>query len=72
MPAHTDRLSDLALFDDDRHLISVCRDGLMKVWNLHSQAAVAPFPFSCRRAQVSTDGRYVALDSAVDRKTLLF
>ncbi len=72
VPAHTDGLSDLALFDDDRHLISVSRDGLTKVWNLHSQAAVATFPFSGRRAQASTDGRHLALDSAVDRKTLLF
>jgi serine/threonine protein kinase/WD40 repeat protein len=72
VPAHTDGIDDLALFDDDRHLVSVSRDGLTKIWNLHTQSGVATFPLSGRRAQASADGRRLALDSAADRKTLLF
>ena len=72
VPAHTDGLNDLALFDKDRHLVSVSRDGLTKIWNLHSQAAVSTYPFSGRRVQVSTDGYRLALDSAVERMTLLY
>lgn len=72
VPAHTDGVDDLALFDDDQHLISVSRDGLTKIWNLHSQSAVATLPLSGRRAQASADGRRLALDSAAERQTMLF
>jgi len=71
VPAHTDGIDDITLFNDDRHLVTVSRDGLTKIWNLHSQSAVAAFPLSGRRAQASRDGRRLALDAAAERSTVL-
>lgn len=69
IPAHTDGVEDIALFDEDRHLISVGRDGLTKMWDLHAQNPVAALPLSGLRAQVSQDGRMLALDAAAARET---
>jgi WD40 repeat protein len=72
VPAHTDGVDSLALFDDGRHLITQGRDGLTKVWNLSTHTNVFTLPWTGLRVMASSDGRNLAVDSAPIRKTLLY
>jgi serine/threonine protein kinase/WD40 repeat protein len=72
IPAHTDGVDSLALFDDGRHLITQGRDGLTKIWDLRNHTNVFTLPWSGLRVMASSDGRNLAVDSAPAKKTILY
>jgi len=72
LPAHTDGVDSIALFDEGNHLITQARDGFSKIWDLRTLVAVATLPWPGLRVIASEDGRHLAIDNRLEKKTLLF
>jgi len=72
IPAHSDSVDSLTLFDGDRHLITQSRDGLTKVWDLRTLTNVLTFPWSGIRVAASTDGMRLAVDCPPEKVSRLY
>ncbi len=72
VPAHTDGVDDMALFDDDRHLITQGRDGQTKIWDLRTLTTVLTLPWGGLRVIASDDGQHLALDCKPEKKSHLY
>jgi WD40 repeat protein len=72
LPAHTDSVDALTLFDRDRHLITQSRDGLTKIWDLRTLTNVLSLPWGGVRVTASTDGMRLAVDCPPEKVSRLY
>ncbi len=72
IPAHTDSVDALTLFDGDRHLLTQSRDGLTKIWDLRTLTSVFSLPWGGIRAAASSDGMRLAVDCPPEKVSRLY